>query len=467
MSRERLARPTASLFVQVLALVMISLVIAQLITVLVIFNLPRPDPDVYRLREVAEALKTGRPSGSPRPLVARIRASPPRDLYTTVVRTEVERRLAGLVGTSPDHVAFVPLFRERPLIRILPSQPPPQSEGQRMNEQIRRDRLRFVELATSDGGAKQAFLSAPFEVGMQLPDGRWRVVEPKPLGLLDPWQQRVVIWFVLTLLVMTPVAYLFSRRLAAPIAAFACAAERLGRDPGAPPMALAGSSEVGAASRAFNQMQERLRRYVQDRTHMIGAIAHDLRTPLTRLRFRIESAPEELKTKMASDIDQMEAMVAATLAFVRDASAPRTRTRLELSSLLESVVDEMADVGQAVSLTGADKVVIPGDPVGLRRLFSNLIDNALKFGDRARARLFVDDEGCATVEIDDDGPGLSPHELERVFEPFFRAEPSRSRYTGGMGLGLAVARTIARAHGGDVVLENRPEGGLRAIVRLP
>lgn len=466
MSRE-LGRPSASLFVQVLALVMVSLIIAQLITVLVIFNLPRPDPDMYRLREVAEALRTGRPSASARPLVSKLRSSPPRDVYTSVVRTEVEERLAKLVGVTPDKVAFVPMFRDSPLIRIWPTQPGPKDMGQLMTEQIRRDRLRFVELATTDGGPKQAFLSAPFEVGVQLPNGRWRVVAPKPLGLLDPWQQRVVIWFVLTILVMAPVAYWFSRRLAAPISAFAGAAERLGRDPGAPPMELSGFAELGAASRAFNEMQERLRRYVQDRTHMIGAIAHDLRTPLTRLRFRIESAPEDVKSKMASDIDQMEAMVAATLSFVRDASQPRTRTRLELSSLLESVVDEMADVGQAVSLVSADKVVIQGDPVSLRRLFANLIDNALKFGDRARAKLFVDDEGCATVEIDDDGPGLSPQELERVFEPFFRAEPSRSRYTGGIGLGLAVARSIARAHGGDVVLENRPDGGLRASVRLP
>jgi signal transduction histidine kinase len=466
MSRE-LGRQSASLFVQVLALVMVSLMIAQLITVLVIFNLPRPDPDVYRLREVADALATGRSTGGERPLVSRITPNPPRDLYTSVVRTEVERRLAALVGTSPDHVAFVPLFRDSPLIRIWPTRSPPQSERQRVSEQIRRDRLRFVELATPEGGAKQAFLSAPFEVGMQLPDGRWRVVGPKPLGLLDPWQQRVVIWFVLTLLVMTPVAYWFSRRLAAPISAFARAAERLGRDPGAPPMILAGSAELGAASRAFNDMQERLRRYVQDRTQMIGAVAHDLRTPLTRLRFRIESAPDDLKAKMASDIDQMEAMVAATLAFVRDASQPRTRTRLELSSLLESVVDEMADVGAAVSLVSADKVVIQGDPVALRRLLSNLIDNALKFGDRARARLFLDEHGSATVEIDDDGPGLSQKDLEQVFEPFFRAEPSRSRHTGGIGLGLAVARSIARAHGGDVTLENRAGGGLRASLRLP
>jgi signal transduction histidine kinase len=460
-------RRTASLFVQVLALVMVSLVAAQLITTLVIFNLPRPDPDVYRLGEVAHVLGGGQPAAAPRPLLARTQARPPRDISRSVVRTEVERRLARAIGVSPDRVAFVPISRETPLIRLWPTQAQPRTESQRISDQIRRERLRFVELATTDGSARQAFLAAPFRVGLKLPDGRWRVVEPKPLGLLDPWQQRVVIWFVLTLLAMAPLAYWFARRLAQPFAAFACAAERLGRDPGAPPIELKGAAEVGAASRAFNEMQERLRRYVQDRTSMIGAIAHDLRTPLTRLRFRIESAPEELKAKMESDIDQMDAMVAATLAFVRDASQPRNRTRLELSSLLQSVVDEMADMGQAVVLESADKVVIDGDPIGLRRLFSNLIENALKFGGSARVRLAADPSGGAVAEVDDDGPGLPPADLERVFEPFFRAEPSRSRDTGGIGLGLAVARSIARAHGGDVTLENRPEGGLMATVRLP
>ena len=127
----------------------------------------------------------------------------------------------------------------------------------------------------------------------------------------------------------------------------------------------------------------------------------------------------------------------------------------------------MADVGQDVKLEAADRIVIEGDPVGLRRMLSNLIDNALKFGARARTRLCADAQGGAVVQIDDDGPGLAPHDLERVCEPFLRIEPSRSRDTGGIGLGLAVARSIARAHGGDVVLENRPGGGLRALVRLP
>jgi signal transduction histidine kinase len=217
---------------------------------------------------------------------------------------------------------------------------------------------------------------------------------------------------------------------------------------------------------AFNEMQDRLRRYVEDRTSMVAAIAHDLRTPLTRLRFRVEAAPEEAQAKMNSDIDQMEAMISATLAFVRDAAADPHRTRLELSSLLESVVDDMAETGADVSVGETQKVVIDADGLALRRLMTNLLENAVKYGVRARATLSVHDR-LAEIDIDDDGPGVPAAELNRVFDPFYRREPSRSRQTGGIGLGLSVARSIARAHGGDVTLENRPKGGLKARVTLP
>ena len=223
---------------------------------------------------------------------------------------------------------------------------------------------------------------------------------------------------------------------------------------------------MGQAARAFNDMQDRLRRYVQDRTSMMGAVAHDLRTPLTRLRFHIESAPPAAREKMAADIAEMDAMVAATLAFVRDATQAGPHTKMELSSLIEVVAEDFAELGRDVRVTESDQVVIEGDSLALKRLFANLVDNAVKFGGLARIRLHVED-GSALVEVEDDGPGLPEAEMDRVFEPFHRAEPSRSRDTGGIGLGLSVARSIARAHGGEVTLSNRPGGGLRALVQLP
>ena len=169
---------------------------------------------------------------------------------------------------------------------------------------------------------------------------------------------------------------------------------------------------------------------------------------------------------MAKDIDEMEQMIAGTLTFVRDASHVGARKPLELSSLIESLCDEMSETGCSVTVLHREQVILSGDAVSLRRLFTNLLDNAVKFGGCATARVFNKD-GFAVIEIDDKGPGISEDESERVFEPFYRGEPSRNRETGGIGLGLAVVRSVARAHGGDVELSNRLEGGLSARVRLP
>jgi signal transduction histidine kinase len=439
-------RPAASFFVQLLTLTGLTLVAAWAISLLLLFSLPPPVPDFYRLGEIERTLKGNPPAFTERrPLIVRIEDRPPGpELEGRNVPT-IREKLAADMGAPASAV-------------VIAGERGPLSD--RRVGRVLRDR------AAREGLREELFLIAPFEVGVRQPDGRWRIVSTqKPFGLTD-WQQRLALWFVLSALAMAPVAWIFARRLSAPIKGFAQAAERLGRDPRAPPLALSGPSEIGVATRAFNEMQERLRRYVEDRTAMVGAIAHDLRTPLTRLRFRIEGLPEDQRAKFASDLDQMEAMIAATLAFVRDTSRAGERTPLELSSLLESLCDEMAETGATTEMEAGEKVVLEGDPMALRRLFSNLLENAVKFGGQARARVFRD-ETNAIVEIDDDGPGIPPKDAEKVFEPFYRREPSRSRQTGGIGLGLAVVRSIARGHGGDVDLVNRPGGGLTARVLLP
>ncbi len=441
--------PTATLFAQLLALIVLSLVGALTINLLVVLNLPPPMPDFYRMNEIAQVLKggSGVMSGDRRPLVTHLTDSAPADDQAPPgVVSSGRKALAGMLDANPANL-------------MIDSDNTPFS-----------DRRQFLlvrsELVKNGEPSEEHFLIAPFRVGLRRPDGRWLVVEPRPTLEPSAWQQRLILSIILSALALAPVAYLFARRLAKPIALFAQAAERLGRDPRAPPLAIRGPTEVAVAVQAFNNMQERLARYVEDRTAMVGAIAHDLRTPLTRLRFRVEAAPDDLRLKMAADIAEMEAMISGTLAFVRDATHAAKRTRLELSSLLESLADEMSETGLDVSVDTADKVVIDGDPVALRRLFNNLLQNALKFGHQARIRVFTADD-CAVVEIDDNGCGLPEKDLERVFEPFFRHESSRSRETGGIGLGLAVARSVARAHGGDATLYNRPQGGLTARVKLP
>jgi len=305
-----------------------------------------------------------------------------------------------------------------------------------------------------------------FSVSLRQQDGTWLTVSGRDDLLLDPWQRRALLWFLGTAVVVALLGYGFAKRIAAPIIRFSAAAERLGRDPNAPALELGGPAEIVAAANALNEMQERLRRYVDDRTAMIAAIAHDLRTPLTRLRFRLETAPEPMRAKAVADIEEMEAMVGATLDFVRDATRPGARHRLELRSLLESIADNMADTGEDVVVEPGAGAIVVGDPAALRRLFANLLDNAVRYGDRARVSIAVSG-GEAIVTVDDNGPGLQRGELEQAFEPFYRSERSRNRATGGVGLGLAVVRSIAHLHGGQVDLANLPAGGLRATTRLP
>jgi len=304
-----------------------------------------------------------------------------------------------------------------------------------------------------------------FVAALQQPSGQWSVVKPSPEPFPNAWQSRVGLWFLACLAVLGPVGYVFARRLVAPIGAFARAADRLGRDPNAAPLTLSGPAEIGTAAAAFNTMQTRLQRYIKDRTSMIAAISHDLRTPLARVRFKIEQAGEDLRASVGSDIDEMEAMITAVLRFLRDAGDTRARSEVDLLSVLETVVDDAIAAGGEAELIEDGPVVVEADDLALKRLFANLVDNAIKYGRRAKVRLTTED-GSAVVEISDSGPGLPEQELERVFEPFYRAEPSRNRETGGIGLGLPIARSIARAHGGDVSLRSGAEG-LTAIVRLP
>jgi two-component system OmpR family sensor kinase len=442
--------PTATLFTQLLALIVLSLLAAVVVNLLVVFNLPPPTPDFYRIGEIADVIKEppGASNNDPRPLISRLSDDPPPASAISDRRNIIEFRqeLSTLTGVSMARIIVASDFGRFPDRRAF---------------RVVRDQMLKRGLS-----ADERYLIAPFQVAVHRLDGRWLILEPKPTLKPSAWQQSTILWLVLSTLALSPLAYLFARRLASPIAQFAAAAERLGRDPHAPRLVIGGPAEIGVAVRAFNGMQERLARYVDDRTAMIGAVAHDLRTPLTRLRFRAEAAPDELRAKMAADIDEMEAMISGTLAFVRDASQPSIRARLELSSLLESLADELSETGKDVAVDQAERIVIDGDPLGLRRLFNNLLGNAVKFGGRVRVRVFVA-ENTAVVEIDDEGCGLPLAELDRVFEPFYRHETSRSRETGGIGLGLAVARSVARAHGGDAELENRPGGGLTARVRLP
>ena len=290
-----------------------------------------------------------------------------------------------------------------------------------------------------------------------------------------PWQEPDLL---AAFLLMTAVAAALTGwavvRLSAPVATLAAAAEQLGADVNAAPLAEVGPSDVTAAAAAFNRMAARLRRFVQDRTLLLAAIGHDLRTPITRLRLRAEFvADEELRAKMLADLDDLEALVTATLAFGRTATSREPAAPLDLAVLARTLLDEAADarpeLAERLVYDGPEHLTVRARSMALKRALGNLVANAIAYGGSARIRLLPPEAAGAPVriEIEDDGPGLPPGETEQLFDPFRRGEESRSRETGGVGLGLTIARDILRAHGGEVTLANRSEGGARASVRLP
>ena len=319
-----------------------------------------------------------------------------------------------------------------------------------------------------DGGAGQGSVA----IGLRLTDGEWLDLR-FDLPPLRPWHSRnFLAAFVLMTVAAAGLSVWAVRRLVAPVATLAAAAERLGRDVGAAPLPEDGPTEVAAAARAFNTMAARLRRFVADRTFLLAAIGHDLKTPITRLRLRAEFIEDdEQRRRMLSDLDELEAMISATLVFARDATAGEPVVAIDLAELARTVLDEAADAApeppRGLAYAGPDHLPVRVRPVSLKRALMNLVTNALKYGDAARVTLSAPAAGLLHLAVDDDGPGIPEAELERVFQPFQRLEPSRNRETGGTGLGLPIARNIVRAHGGDVTLANRPGGGLRATVTLP
>ncbi len=309
----------------------------------------------------------------------------------------------------------------------------------------------------------------------RLPQGGWvniLIVKPRFQSI---WKSRFLWAFLVGAVIVSGFSIWAVRRSTAPLAFFAAAAERLGRDVNAPDLPEDGPVEVATAARAFNTMQHGLQRLIDGRTQMLAAISHDLRTPITRLRLRAEfMAAGDPRQKMLSDLQQMETMITATLAFARLDKEPESPKPIDIAGLLQTVCDDMAELGHDVTYSGPTRAAYSGQPVALRRLFDNLVENAVKYA--GQAQVYLDEQpDMLTINIDDNGPGIPDTELEKVFDPFLRLETSRSRETGGVGLGLAVARALVLNHGGQVQLVNRrdlpgakgDESGLRATVTLP
>ena len=304
-------------------------------------------------------------------------------------------------------------------------------------------------------------------VAIPLDAGGWVVAAAPSAPLARRPASATLVSLGLAVFFTVAVAMAVAHRMTRPLRALAGAAERLSTDLDAPPLPQKGAREMRRAAAAFNEMQERLRRMVDDRNLMLAALSHDLRTIITRLRLRAEDiAEEERRTKALRDLADMEVMLREALDVAQGAASREGRRAVDLAALLRSLIDDLADAGREAAFEGPERLVVSCRPVALRRALANLIDNALRYGGGAEVSL-SQRPGGVLVEVSDRGPGIPETSREEMFRPFMRGEPSRNRSTGGTGLGLAVARSIFRAHGGEVTLGDRPGGGLVATAMLP
>ncbi|EAQ24893.1 ATP-binding protein [Roseovarius sp. 217] len=315
--------------------------------------------------------------------------------------------------------------------------------------------------------AMMAGRTDPIELtlSIRLAGGDWlnvRTMFHRPSLQLTP---QALVPVLLMAVAVALVAWWTARRVVGPMRALAIGADRLGRGLEADPLPLAGPSEVQETTQAFNRMKDRLTRFVNERTHMLAALSHDLRSPLTAMRLRIEMLDEtEDSVRLKALVEEMQAMVEATLEFARGVAKAEPASVVDLAALLGDLVCDVG--GDRATLAQSPPLPVAVRAHALNRALRNLIDNAVRYGGEATVTL-TQAPGMAVINIADKGPGLPADQLEAVFEPFVRLEVSRSRDTGGVGLGLAIARTIIQAHGGTVTLRNRPEGGVEAVVTLP
>ncbi|MDB5661925.1 MAG: integral rane sensor signal transduction histidine kinase [Sphingomonas bacterium] len=430
-----------SLFAQTVILLLMGLLLAQAVTVVMVISRPPPRPDIHGLTEIAERL-TGRIPQRRSSLMMTRTARPPAQ-GELVEDPRLTALLAELTGRPPGAVR---LYYEADQSASFPFRRHRRERG----VTIRRGEPVFFNAVV--GAVRQG-------------DG-WRVARTPPKPFLNVWQKWTLIWFGLTTLLLVPLAWIFARRLTRPMRRFVEAADGFGREAPAPALPVEGPKELRTAAEALNRMQARIDEHIRERTSMIGAIAHDLRTPLARIAFRIEAAPDAMREKVQADVEQMRTMIAETIAFVRGASAPFRPERIDLAALIGRIAEQAKDTGRPVSFEGAPPAWVMGDALSLERLIDNLVNNAVAFGGAAEIVIARTGRQVA-VMVRDRGPGLSEAMLDRAFEPFERGEPSRSRSTGGVGLGLTIARAIARTHGGTLALANRVGGGLEARLILP
>mgnify|MGYP001298790296 CR=1 FL=1 len=381
-------------------------------------------------------------------VVATLTDSQLASIHDDLVRRGVEVRTAAPQNEAPDEPDRSPLAQALWKTSI--------------GRQLLWVRVQPGAVVESSGMARQN----SFDLALRASDTRFLLVSGTTSGMRMERLPNAV-WFdiAVRLVVVALVALVITRWLVSPLKRMAEQANRLGTDLHAKPMIESGSIEMRESTRAFNSMQARISMLLEERTRMLTAISHDLRTPITRVLLRLEmSAATPERDRSIADLSQLTAMINETLQYVRsDATAPPA-TALNLSELVAGCVNQIDK--RQITFQAQDTPWVLGKALSLQRMTMNLIDNALRYGRTATLRMYVQKAQCV-LEVSDDGPGIPESDLERVFEPFYRVDKSRNAGSGGTGLGLSIARHVALAHGGEIRLRNRATGGLSVTVTLP
>ncbi len=361
----------------------------------------------------------------------------------------IENRVRTLMGDSFTAPIRVELHEIETELVSVPGIP---QEMLEMHREMLHDQLSTMEMQLSIGLKSGQWLNV--DTRFHRPPLQWAWVSTLSFGITSAFILILVLWFVLT-------------RLIGPLRNLSNAAERLGRGEEVAELQSIGPSEVRDLTKAFNRMQARLTRFVADRTQLLAALGHDLRSPLTAIRVRAEMVDDdETRERIVSSVEEMQEMVDATLSFARGMATTELSETVDLGRFLNTLCLELLETGSNLTFNLSETAFTRVRSTQMRRALRNVIENAVRYGNRADISLSVQN-GTVRILIADQGPGIESDALEKVFEPFVRLETSRSRETGGTGLGLPIAKTIIQAHGGNITLENRPEGGLLAIIELP
>lgn len=439
MSLPRTMLPRMGLRAQLIGLVLLAIILTICAMSALTFIGPPPRPGPVPMQVVIHTLLGDAQPGPHERHLKRYRQSfaPVAPAGMQIVPDE-SRRLAALMQLPVNRVRF---FSDHPWM------PPPRHIPQGAAPQ------------PDEHPVFGAFLAAVER------NGSWTVLRSSPLPFWSPWlQSTAILTIILCALLLVP-AFLVAGRIARPLRELSDHMSRHWNhpipspDPGAP-------HEIHTLVCTLDRMQGQIARHIDERTQMLVAIAHDLRTPLTRLAFRVEKLEESERTKASHDLAEMRTMISSLLEFVSGEHRPDILAPLDLTALLSTLVDTYADTGAAVTLSCTERTIVQGDGPAMSRLFANLIDNALHYA--GSAELVVEESpGFVRVIVADRGPGVAPDLLEKIFEPFFRINAARGDSTGNMGLGLATARKIAQHHGGSLMARLRPQGGLAMDVTLP